>query len=564
MTETPRRSTLSVLKEMGRDRSLLVMLLLGLAAGLPYAVLTGTLNAWFTETDVDVATIGVLSWIGLAYAFKFLWSPALHRSVAPITGRLGSRRGWMLLFQFVVMATLGVIAASDPTTDLPRIALFALLCVVASASQDIVIDAWRIEVARDSAHLDTLSVIYQFGHRSALFLGSFGALILASRIGWSLTFGILALMMGLGIAGVALAHEPKRDEKEIDEGVRLGANLPPRLRYGALAVVLAGWTASFAALGWFMYQTVTQADPPDARGFIRNRGPWIVTLTVLMPAIVSAILTRFDQGRAGDAADQGLESTWTRAADTLHRVILEPMMDIVGRLGWAAPLVLLLILSYRFVDLVWGSFAYPFYLGTDHGALGYTLDEVAIASKMIGVIVTILGTLAGGLALKAFDRMSCLIAGAVLAAVTNLLFWDLATGARFVGGFLEITGLVHVFGWFGADERLALLITAIAGENLAVGFASAVFVAYLSSIVNPTYAAVQYALLASLTMLVGTLGRGALGEWIEERGFAFVFIVTALLGLVAVFASAAEAVRQRVFAGPLPVDDDTTGEEVEA
>ncbi|MEM8932930.1 MAG: beta-lactamase induction signal transducer, partial [Acidobacteriota bacterium] len=186
-----------------------------------------------------------------------------------------------------------------------------------------------------------------------------------------------------------------------------------------------------------------------------------------------------------------------------------------------------------------------FYLGTNHGAMGYTLDEVAIASKMIGALMIILGTLGGGLALKAIGRMPCLIVGAVLAAVTNLLFWDLATGARAVGGFLGTTRLDVVFGWFGADERLAHLITAIAGENLALGFASAVFVAYLSSIVNPSYAAVQYALLASLTMLVGTLGRGALGEWIEERGFAFVFIVTALLGLVAVAASTAEAIRQR-------------------
>ncbi|MEM8933406.1 MAG: beta-lactamase induction signal transducer, partial [Acidobacteriota bacterium] len=294
-SDTPRPSLVSTLKEMGQDRSLLVMLLLGLAAGLPWAVLTGTLNAWFTETNVDVATIGVLSWIGLAYAFKFLWSPGLHRSVAPVTGGLGARRGWMLLFQAVVMVSLGVIALSDPTTDLPRIALVALVGVIASASQDIVIDAWRIEVARDSDHLDALSVIYQFGYRAATFIGGFVALTLAARLGWNVTFGFLAVMMALGFVGVALAQEPERDEDESDGAVRLGANLPPATRYGALFIVLAGWVAAFAALGWFMAQTVTQAEPPDARGFIRHRGPWIVTVTVLVPAIVAAILLRLDR-----------------------------------------------------------------------------------------------------------------------------------------------------------------------------------------------------------------------------------------------------------------------------
>ena len=105
---------------------------------------------------------------------------------------------------------------------------------------------------------------------------------------------------------------------------------------------------------------------------------------------------------------------------------------------------------------------------------------------------------------------------------------------------------------FHINERLGWLVAAIAGENLAVGFASVVFVAYLSAIVNPRYAAVQYALMASLTMLIGTLGRGALGELVEERGFAYVFIVTALLGLVAVVASVAEALRTRFMRKPEP------------
>ena len=117
-TATPRKTLFSRFSEIGKDRTLLAMLLLGLGAGLPYAVLTGTLIAWFTKTEIEVSTIGVLSWIGLAYAFKFLWSPTLHRSFAPITGRLGSRRGWMLLFQAVIVVAMGTIAMLDPASNL--------------------------------------------------------------------------------------------------------------------------------------------------------------------------------------------------------------------------------------------------------------------------------------------------------------------------------------------------------------------------------------------------------------------------------------------------------------
>ncbi|PIW31435.1 MAG: beta-lactamase induction signal transducer [Rhodobacterales bacterium CG15_BIG_FIL_POST_REV_8_21_14_020_59_13] len=537
-----KRTAVSLLGNIGRDRSLLAMLLLGLGAGLPYAILTGTLNAWFTENDVDVSTIGVLSWIGLAYAFKFLWSPALHRSSVPVLGRLGSRRGWMLVFQTIIMISMATIAFASPQNQLALITLMAFLGVVASASQDIVIDAWRIEVARDDRHLNSLSAIYQLGYRVAGFLGGFLALILAARIGWSFTFILLTLMMLLAVGGVLIAQESKITAQD-EPGVQLGAGLPTRTRRGALLIVVAGWGWALVSLGGFMYATVTADTPPNARDFIRYTGPWIVFFTVILPAIISAILLWLE---ARSAAPVNIDSSALgRGADTLHRFILEPLMDIVSRLGWAAPLVLLLILSYRFTDLVWGAFAYPFYLGTNYGAMAYSLDDVAIASKFVGVIMVIAGVGLGGLALKAFGRMPCLIAGAVMAAATNLLFWDLTTGAAYVGGFLEFTQLYNLFALFGIGERLAWLVTAIAGENLAVGFASVVFVAYLSAIVNPKYAAVQYALLASLTMLVGTLGRGALGEIVETNGFAYVFILTALLGLVAVAASIAEAIRAR-------------------
>ena len=139
--------------------------------------------------------------------------------------------------------------------------------------------------------------------------------------------------------------------------------------------------------------------------------------------------------------------------------------------------------------------------------------------------------------------MLTLTLGAFLAAITNLLYADLAIGGVRVQAFSDTVGFTWLVSALGGDDRLATLMMAIAGENIAVGIAGAAFVAYLSSIVARGYSAVQYALLSSLTLLVGTLGRGALGQMIEERGYFDVFILTTLIGMFAVVLCIVEWVR---------------------
>jgi PAT family beta-lactamase induction signal transducer AmpG len=205
--------------------------------------------------------------------------------------------------------------------------------------------------------------------------------------------------------------------------------------------------------------------------------------------------------------------------------------------------VLLVVLSYRFTDLIWGGFAYWFYLGNDYGALGHTLTEVGFASKLMGVFATMLGIIVGGLAMLRFGRMPVFFVGAVLAALTNLLFADLAMDARFTDAFLGFTQLDDLFALFNLDIRMARLTSVIFAENLAVGMASAASVAYLSSMVNKQYAVVQYALLVSLVMLLGVLGRPAIGVIIEEDGFARAFIICAWLGGIAAVLALLEWIR---------------------
>jgi MFS transporter, PAT family, beta-lactamase induction signal transducer AmpG len=189
-------------------------------------------------------------------------------------------------------------------------------------------------------------------------------------------------------------------------------------------------------------------------------------------------------------------------------------------------IVLGLILSYRITDNIWGSFAFPFYLEE----LKYTGDEVAFASKIFGVFMTMAGIAIGASMFALFGRMPTLLIGALVAAASNLLYADLASGAVYIDAFARFLALDS----FGQDLRMVRLLIAISGENIAGGLAGAAFVAYLSSITSREFSAVQYALLSSLTFLVGSLGRAAIGEAIDRIGYAPVFLYTALIGLVAV------------------------------
>jgi PAT family beta-lactamase induction signal transducer AmpG len=303
----------------------------------------------------------------------------------------------------------------------------------------------------------------------------------------------------------------------------------------------------------FMAFALNAPEQANARAFTVETGPLIIIASIIAPVSIAALMLRLE----GRARQEHLEKAWPaqKALDALYASVLAPMADVINRLGAGAVLVLVLILSYRFADLVWGAFAFPFYMGENFGALHHTNDEVAIASKFFGSLMTFGGLAVGAAALIRFGRMPFLFIGAILAAATNLLFADLATGGAGADAFMRFFRLYGVFHLLQPvadlltlratmDERLSRLMMVVGAENLAVGFASAAIVAYLSSIVNPRHAAVQYALFASLTMLIGSLGRGALGEMIEERGFAYVFNLTAALGLIAVVASGLEWLRQ--------------------
>lgn len=537
------------------DRRMLAMLLLSFAAGLPYGAVLGTLNAWLTTEGVKPSTIGILSIITLGYSFKYLWAPAFQTPKWIPFERIGARRSWLLMFQVPMAALLALMALSDPGQGIGLLAILALCIALMSATHDIILDAWRIEVARSDEDRDLMAALYQFGYRLSGFITGFVALLLAARFGWVSVYLIIAAMMALAAIGTWIAPEPDAEVNQDQNRPSFFASLPETVRRNATMGISIGWLIAGAMILWFMTQALVLNTNPSARNFVRNEGPIIVFLTVILPALVAAYLLLNQKPEALTEADVPTKPSLLR---TLLRAIFDPLMDLILRLRWGVILVLLLALTYRFTDAVWGAFAYPFYLDDRFGALHHTMDDVAIASKFFGVLMTIAGAGIGAIVIAAIGRMPVLIAGALLAAGTNLLFADLSAGGAGMDAFLAFTQLdmpLIAFAEWAAvispdpvapdqGQRMARLMMAIAFENLAGGFASVAIVAYLTSVVNQRFAAVQYALLGSLTMLLGTLGRSWLGEIIEAEGYYTVFIITFWLGMIAVALCVIEAARR--------------------
>jgi len=515
-----------------RSRKMAIMLMFGFAAGLPYTLLIGTLNAWLGAWEINLATIGVLSWIGLAYAFKFLWSPLVDRVRLPGLERLGRRRGWLLACQLLLTATFFALSVSDPRLQLGWFALVAVIGAFASATQDVVIDAWRIDVADEKAPVEILSSIYQFGYRIAALIGGALALVLSERVSWPVVYGIMGGFMALTIIATLLAPDtPRSAEEEQHSALRRAGAVEPRYRAIGLAIVGTGWAWAIWTVAAFMVRVLNTSpndpNPPVVGDFTRTMGPLIVAATVILPAIVAAVFNWLKQRHEHVLErDAPLPTAGGRAADHAYSALISPLSELVGRIGWGVIVVIGLILTYRITDNVWGSFAFPFYLQE----MKYTGDEVAFASKIFGVFMTMAGIAIGGILFATLGRMPTLLVGAIVAAASNLLYADLASGAVGIDAFARTFALDS----FGVDLRMVRLLVAISGENIAGGLAGAAFVAYLSSITSREFSAVQYALLSSLTFLIGSLGRAAIGEAIDRIGYAPVFRFTALIGVVAI------------------------------
>jgi PAT family beta-lactamase induction signal transducer AmpG len=191
-----------------REPQMLVLLLLGFSSGLPIVLIGGTLTIWLREAEVSRAAIGLFAYAFAPYTFKFAWAPILDRVPIPwLTARLGRRRSWMLVAQAGLVASIWLLGRADPTVDLAATALAALAVAFFSASQDVVIDAYRVEIL-PRASLGAGAGVAIVGYRLGMWVAGAGALFLADRIGWSTTYAAMALCVLVGVGTALAAPEP--------------------------------------------------------------------------------------------------------------------------------------------------------------------------------------------------------------------------------------------------------------------------------------------------------------------------------------------------------------------
>lgn len=210
-----KRRAIDVVRELRRPK-VATMLALGFSSGLPFMLVGNTLGFWLRDEGIALATIGFLSWVGLAYTLKVFWSPVIDRVDVPILGRLGRRRGWMLLTQLLVAVGLLGMAVTGPKGGLTAVAIMSLITAFAAASQDVVIDAWRIEIADTDGEIGLLTSAAALGYRTALLITDALIISLAGHLGWPIAYALMAVLMVIGIAGTLFAAEPARADAVLD------------------------------------------------------------------------------------------------------------------------------------------------------------------------------------------------------------------------------------------------------------------------------------------------------------------------------------------------------------
>ncbi|MBX3483586.1 MFS transporter [Phenylobacterium sp.] len=254
-----KRTAMEVVRSL-RQPKVAMTLALGFSSGLPFLLTQNTLGYWLRDEGTSLKVIGFASWIGLAYVLKPLWAPIVDRVDVPLLGRLGRRRGWMLLAQIVIALGLIGMASVGPTPGLTAIAAFAVVVAFASATQDIVVDAWRIEASSDTEEMGLLASGFQLGYRIAILVADAAIIAGAAHFGWPLSYVAMAVLMGIGVAGSLFAFEPAR----ADEVMQAQAPLwTPRGFFDAVVGPFVDFFRTHRALGVLMLAAIAAYRLPD-------------------------------------------------------------------------------------------------------------------------------------------------------------------------------------------------------------------------------------------------------------------------------------------------------------
>jgi PAT family beta-lactamase induction signal transducer AmpG len=393
----------------------LQVLALGFSSGLPLLLTYSTLSAWLATGGVRRAAIGTFALVGTPYAFKFLWAPLMDRVPPPLP--LGRRRGWGITIQVLLIGAILALGLCNPKHNLPQMAALAVLVAFLSASQDIVIDAWRVEILNRDQQAHGAAMI-QAGYRIGMLVSGAGGLFIAAYAGWFAAYATMAALLGVGLMVFLLGPEPK-----------------------------------------------VSAEISYAAGSGRH---------VIRHAFATAVIGPF--------------------RDFMHRPL------------W--PVILISIFGYKLGEAMAGVMSTPLYI-----SLGFSLPEIAAASKVFGFFSIVAGALIGGVVTTRYGIRRSLILCGILQSIGNLFFVLQAVEGHRIG-------------------YLALCVTA---ENLTGAMAGTALVTYLSSLCSSAFTATQYALLASLALLGRTVVASSGGILSERIGWVRFFLLTSVVALPAIF-----------------------------
>jgi MFS transporter, PAT family, beta-lactamase induction signal transducer AmpG len=489
---------------------LLVVAVLGFASGLPLALTGQAMQAWLSVEGVDVATIGFMSLVGLPYTFKFLWAPLMDRFELPLLGTyLGRRRGWLVLTQLLLAGALWWMAGTPPKAAAHAFALLAVLVAFISASQDVVIDAYRTDLLAVSERGlgSSLSVL---GYRVAMILSGGVALIWVDPNqggGWSWpeVYRFMAGVMVLAAVVSALAL-PKLQALAMPSSVARRD--------------LLGFAAVLVAVGCGVVLS-NEFGPPIAH--------FLLSPMLAGSSMAEALKVKWIDLFAlmlGIAFTLPL-AAWAASAAKFETLLggLRSYFSQTGALGF-----LIFIVLYKLGDAFAGSLMTPFLLQ----AMAYSTAEVGVVNKVIGLWLTIGGALLGGVLMLRLGLWRALMLFGVLQMLSNLGFWWLASHGR--GALPGLT--IPAFDWWFVKLVHATpvdggLLMVIACENISGGMGTAAFVAFLMSLCNQRFTATQFALLSAFAS-VGRVWVGPLaGVLAESIGWPVFFIVSTVAAIPA-------------------------------
>lgn len=570
-------ATLPTTKKGYFSQAAIFMLFLGFSAGVPILLIFSSLGLWLREAGIDRATVTMFGWAGLGYSFKFIWAPLIDTLPVPaLSAWLGRRRAWLLVAQLGVIFAICLMAFTNPANPslLSLMAFGAVLLGFSSATQDIVIDAYRIESASTDMQ-PVLSAMYTSGYRLGMIVAGAGALYLAEFFGstmesyaysaWKNTYLIMAGVMGVGL--VTTLTMPEIGVKTDEKGEHLRQKNTHLMKlYALIALVPTGifgiWylidklftslsentlfaIPSTVSTGAFWYISLMAVGLPIAVLFLLSRQPKIISTPLVhtkdsenknyLPlvgtfvlSVIGLILAFKTVGGVLPESESPLVSFILESVRLVLSVMVAgvvalglikagfvkktlvmdtwvtPILDFFQRYGKKAALLLALIGLYRVSDIVAGMISNVFYQD-----MGFSKTDIANAVKLVGVIMTIGGGFLGGFLALRMPIMRAMMVGAVLACATNLLFILLTQ---------------H-------QGELGFLYLAVILDNLAAGFASAVFIAFLSALTSIRFTAVQYALFSSLMTLFPKVLGGYSGSIVEAYNYPTFFTFTFAIGL---------------------------------